>query len=33
METTKRYVWLKPDGCFSDSWNEEKHKKHQYIFD
>jgi hypothetical protein len=33
MDTTKRYVWLKPDGSFSNSWNEEEHKKHQDIFD
>jgi hypothetical protein len=32
MEMTKRYVWLKPDGSFSNSWNEEEHKKNQDIF-
>jgi hypothetical protein len=32
MEIKKRYVWLKPDGSFSNSWDESEHLKHQDIF-
>ena len=33
MEIKKRYVWLKPDGSFSNSWDENEHLKHKDIFD
>jgi hypothetical protein len=32
MKSKTKYVWLKPDGSFSNSWSDEEHSKHDDIF-